>query len=76
MSQGTGTGGRDLSGHVDKFGNIAVAVEIGGGPGCGQTRSTGASATPAMVAGFLRDLADDVERARVTPVPRGETPPT
>jgi hypothetical protein len=55
---------RDLAEHVDRFGNIGVDVEIGGGPGtAGQTRTTGASARPAMVARFLRELADDVERA-------------
>jgi hypothetical protein len=55
---------RDLRGHVDRFGNISVAVEIGGGPGARpDKRPTGANATPATVARFLRDLADDVERA-------------
>jgi hypothetical protein len=54
---------RDLREHVDRFGNIAVHVEIGGGPGTGgETRSTGASASPATVARFLSELADDVER--------------
>jgi hypothetical protein len=58
------TGGRDLSGHLDQFGNIAVDVTIGGGPGVTlPPASTGASATPAMVAAFLRDLAADVQRA-------------
>ena len=55
----SGTGGRDLRECLDKFGNIAVDVTIGDGPGAG-VRSTGASAEPATVAGFLRDLADDV----------------
>jgi hypothetical protein len=54
---------RDLTGHVDRFGNISVEVEIGGGPGTGGHRITGASATPATIARFLRELADDVERA-------------
>jgi hypothetical protein len=55
---------RDLAEHVDRFGNISVDVAIGGGPGAtGEKRSTGASATPATVAAFLRELADDVERA-------------
>jgi hypothetical protein len=55
---------RDLSPHVDRFGNIAVDVQIGGGPGCdGEPHETGASAKPATVARFLRELADDVERA-------------
>ena len=54
---------RDLAGHVDRFGHIAVAVEIGGGPGTAEDkRGTGASASPRMIARFLRDLADDVER--------------
>jgi hypothetical protein len=60
----TGTGGRDLSYCVDRFGNIAVHVVIGGGPGNAETRETGASNAPAIVAGFLRDLADDVGRVR------------
>jgi hypothetical protein len=55
---------RDLHEHVDQFGNIAVDVEIGGGPGAWpEKRATGASASPAMVARFLRDLADDLARA-------------
>jgi hypothetical protein len=74
--------GRDLSGHVDRFGNIAVDVTIGGGPGAwAATRATGASASPATVAGFLRELADDVERAdggamtpETTPAVTPETP--
>jgi hypothetical protein len=55
------TGGRDLRRCLDKFGHISVDVEIGGGPGAGR-HSTGASAKPATVARFLRELADDVER--------------
>lgn len=56
--------GRDLGPHVDRFGNISVKVEIGGGPGAApETRGTGASNKPATVAKFLRELADDVERA-------------
>jgi hypothetical protein len=55
---------RDLAEHVDRFGNISVSVEIGGGPGTTVTpRPTGASASPPAVARFLRELADDVERA-------------
>jgi hypothetical protein len=55
---------RDLTEHVDRFGNISVAVEIGGGPGAApEMRPTGANATPSTVARFLRDLADDVQRA-------------
>lgn len=55
---------RDLREHVDRFGNISVHAEIGGGPGAAaETRPTGANATPATAARFLRDLADDVERA-------------
>lgn len=60
------TGGRDLRSCVDKFGNISVDVTIGRGPGAGEERSTGASAPPVMVAAFLRDLADDVERTSLT----------
>jgi hypothetical protein len=53
---------RNLSEHMDKFGNISIHVEIGGGPGAApETRPTGANARPRTVAGFLRDLADDVE---------------
>ena len=55
------TGGRDLSECLDRFGNIAVDVTIGTGPDAGK-REAGASATPSMVAAFLRDLADDVGR--------------
>jgi hypothetical protein len=53
---------RDLTGQVDRFGHISVAVEIGGGPGARLKELTGASALPATVARFLRELADDVER--------------
>lgn len=53
--------GRDLRPQVDGFGNISVAVVIGGGDV--EPRETGASSTPAAVARFLRELADDVERA-------------
>jgi hypothetical protein len=55
---------RDLREHVDRYGNISVSVEIGGGPGAvPQTRATGSNAVPVMVARFLRELAADVERA-------------
>jgi hypothetical protein len=55
---------RDLAEHVDQFGNIAVDVQVGGGPGAAaQARATGANAPPATVARFLRELADDVDRA-------------
>lgn len=57
----TGTGGRDLTEQVDRFGNISVDVTLGTGPGAVE-RGTGASAPPATVARFLRDLADDVDR--------------
>ena len=50
---------RDLSPQVDRFGNIAVDVTVGGGPGVPE-RATGASASPQTVAAFLRELADDV----------------
>lgn len=54
---------RDLSSHVDEAGHIAVGVEIGsfrnGDP---RNRLTGASSTPDVVAKFLRELADDIER--------------
>ena len=53
------TGGRDLAEQLDAFGNISVEVKIGGGPWA-STRETGASASPATIAAFLRDLADDV----------------
>jgi hypothetical protein len=53
---------RDLTAQVDRFGHISVAVEIGGGPGARVKEVTGASALPATVARFLRELADDVER--------------
>lgn len=52
---------RDLSAQVDTFGNISVDVTIGDYPGA-VGRSTGASAPPATVACFLRDLADDIDR--------------
>lgn len=50
---------RDLKPQLDRFGNISVDVTIGGGPGAAD-RLTGASASPLTVAGFLRELADDV----------------
>lgn len=59
-----GTWTRDLSEHLDRFGNIAVTVEIGDGPGTrSEPRTTGASAKPSTVARFLRELADDIEHA-------------
>ena len=61
VPQAAGTGGRDLTACTDQFGNIAVGVTIGGGPGA-QQRTTGASHVPAAVAAFLRDLAGDIER--------------
>jgi hypothetical protein len=55
---------RDLSEHVDRFGKIAVSVEIGGGPGTRSApQTTAASAPPALAARFLRELADDIEHA-------------
>lgn len=50
---------RDLRNCVDAFGNISVEVTVGGGSWAA-SRETGATATPATVAQFLRDLADDV----------------
>jgi hypothetical protein len=55
-------GTRDLGECVDLHGHISVHVKIGGAPGAA-TRETGASADPVTVAGFLRELAGDVERA-------------
>lgn len=66
------TPGRDLARHVDQFGNISVQVEVGGGPV--PTRATGANASPASAAGFLRDLADDVARVKTKDIPAGGTP--
>jgi hypothetical protein len=57
---------RDLAEHLDRFGNIKVQVEIGGGPGTtAEPRETGASAPPPTVARFLRELADDIERTHL-----------
>lgn len=70
----SGTGGRDLRECVDRFGNIAVDVTIGDGPGAG-IRSTGASATPATVAAFLRDLADDVAALCTVTIPERQVKP-
>jgi hypothetical protein len=66
---------RDLSEFVSRFGHIAVDVEVStpGNRG-GVPRSTGASNTPAAVARFLRELADDVERAQ-SPSPDREDSP-
>lgn len=66
------TPGRDLARHVDQFGNISVQVEVGGGSV--PTRATGANASPASAAGFLRDLADDVARVKTKDIPAGGTP--
>ena len=54
---------RDLADYVDRFGHIGVDVEVRKPGTTAEGRSTGASGPPATVAGFLRDLADDVERA-------------
>ena len=55
---------RNLSPHLDRFGNIRVDVTIGAQP---DDRQTGANAPPATVARFLRELADDIERAGSLP---------
>jgi hypothetical protein len=62
---GRGTWERDLAGYVDQHGNIAVDVAIRwpGHVAMGVSRETGVSAPPATVARFLRELADDVDRA-------------
>ena len=52
---------RYLSRYVDGFGNISVTVDIGAET-TRQPRSTGANHRPEVVARFLRELADDVER--------------
>ena len=55
---------RDLTPYINHFGHIAVDVTIGRAPGVNvEPRTTGASAEPATVAGFLRELADDIEAA-------------
>ena len=55
------TGGRDLSPYLDRFGHIKVTVDVGGHGAAGK-HGTGANGPPALVAKFLRELADDVER--------------
>jgi hypothetical protein len=52
---------RDLRPYLDNFGNISVKCEVGGAPGAVEARLTGASAKPAQIARFLRELADEVE---------------
>jgi hypothetical protein len=63
---------RDLSPQLDEFGNIAVDVTIGGGPGAAD-RVTGASAGPLAVAAFLRDLADDMAALAAPEAVRDDT---
>ena len=63
--------GRDLRKCVDRFGNISVDVTIGSGPGA-EEWTTGGSAGPATIAGFLRDLADDMDT--LIPVSTGTLP--
>lgn len=56
-------GPRDFSGRMDEAGNIAVDVKVRHpGDDSFSAYEIGASAEPATVARFLRDLADDVER--------------
>jgi hypothetical protein len=63
-------GGRDLTRCLDRYGYISANVTLGTGPGA-EAWKTGASADPATVAKFLRELADDVEKlGRLTdPIP-------
>ena len=54
---------RDLSSYVDEAGQIMVGVEIGKHrTGDIRNKITGSMAEPDVVAAFLRELADDVER--------------
>jgi len=46
---------------VDRFGNIHVSVYIGGGPENPESKMTGVNHTPARVARWLRELADEIE---------------
>jgi hypothetical protein len=50
---------RDLSPRVDESGHIRLYVEVGG-----PSWRTFTSATPPEAAAWLRELADDVERAK------------
>ena len=58
---GQATQGRDFAPCVDAFGNISVDVTIGGGPWA-ETREGGASAAPAVIAKYLRELAAAIEQ--------------
>ena len=55
---------RDLSPYLSPSGTIAVDVEVSSGPGSDlEPYLTATSGPPAAVAGFLRELADDIENA-------------
>jgi hypothetical protein len=56
---------RDLGAWVDQHGNISVNVTIkaSAGTAADTDRLTGANHEPAVIAMFLRQLADDVEAA-------------
>jgi DNA-binding transcriptional regulator LsrR (DeoR family) len=56
------TGGRDLRSCIDRYGYICIGVTIDGGLD-GEEYDAGATGPPLQVAEFLRDLADDIERA-------------
>ena len=59
-----GAGGRDLNAYVTGGNTISVRVIIGRHRDSdAPKRETAATASPYTVAGFLRDLADDVEHA-------------
>lgn len=50
---------RDLSSQLDPAGKLSVVVRLGGSPGVAE-RETREYGPPAVVAGWLRELAGDV----------------
>jgi hypothetical protein len=57
----------NMTRFIDRFGNISVRVQVGNDHTAAGHRDTGGNSTPEVIAGFLRELADEIEQAAVPP---------
>lgn len=56
-----------ISPFIDKFGHLSVTVTIGNDHTAAGSREILSNSQPATVANFLRDLADEIDRAIIQP---------
>jgi hypothetical protein len=56
-----------ISPFIDRFGNLSVTVTIGNYHTAAGHRKVASYSKPAVAANFLRDLADEIDKAMISP---------